>query len=136
MMESTGRLVWPLKRTNNKNFVIINCRLSSFRVGRKETVKNTSTKIVIMAGTPAVFCALVLALISCAGSPDAYRDIDAAVYRNDFEKGLGKSGRDRKVKIPYIPKGTPSHFFLTGGFLSITREITGNRRWICRRQNG
>ena len=91
--------------------------MPSFWVGRKETVKNVSNKIVKITGTPALFCALVLSLLSCAGGPDVYKDVDAAVYRNDFEMGLEAIRKGQEGRDPIYPERNTISLFLDRGLL-------------------
>jgi hypothetical protein len=80
----------------------------------EETVEN---KIIRMIETPALFYALVLLLLSCASSPDAYRDIDAAVYRNDFETGLQAIRKGQEGRNPIYPERNAISLYLDRGLL-------------------
>ena len=83
-------------------------------MGRKETVER---KKVRMIETPALFCCLVLTLFSCAGSPDAYRDIDTAVHRDDYEKGIEAIRKGQEGPNPIYPERNAISLFLDRGLL-------------------
>jgi hypothetical protein len=86
-------------------------------VSRKETVKRRITKSAKMIGFPALVYALVISLFSCASGPDAYRDIDNAVYRNDFEMGLEAIRRGQEGRNPIYPERNAISLFLDRGLL-------------------
>jgi len=84
---------------------------------RKETVESKITKYIRMIGTPALFCCLALTLFSCAGSPDAYGDIDDAVYRDEFEKGLEAIRKGQEGRYPVYPERNAISLYLDRGLL-------------------
>jgi len=81
-------------------------------------MKKTVTKSVVKIGFPALACGLVLSLLSCAGDPDAYKDIDAAVvHSNDFEKGLEAIRKGQEGRNPIYPERNAISLFLDRGLL-------------------
>ena len=73
----------------------------------------------------ALLYALVFSLLSCASGPDVYRDIDAAVYRNDFEAGLQAIRRGQEGRNPVYPERNAISLFLDRGLLE---HYAGNYR--------
>jgi hypothetical protein len=92
---------------------------------RGRTVKNVIAKSTGMTGIPAIFFALVLSLFSCAGGPAAYRSIDDAVYRNDFEMGLEAIRKGQEGPRPIYPERNAISLFLDRGLLE---HYAGNYR--------
>ena len=82
-----------------------------------KTVKNAIVRSIGMIGNPALYYALVLLFFSCAGSPEAYRDIDAAVYRNDFEMGLEAIRKGQQRPYPIYPARNAISLYLDRGLL-------------------
>ncbi|MDR1803599.1 MAG: hypothetical protein LBQ94_08335 [Treponema sp.] len=81
-------------------------------------MKNKHNKSAAKIGIPALVCGIVLSLLSCAGDPEAYNDIDAAVvYSNDFEKGLEAIRKGQEGRYPVYPERNAISLFLDRGLL-------------------
>ena len=91
----------------------------------KETVKREITKSIGMIGIPALIYVLAGSLLSCAVSPDAYREIDNAVYRNDFKMGLEAIRKGQEGPNPIYPERNAISLFLDRGLLE---HYAGNYR--------
>ena len=84
------------------------------------------------------FPSLVFLFLSCASASGAYRNIDNAVYQNDFERGIAEIviGQDRKKPIYpeknavslFLDKGLLEHY--AGNYSSSSRDLENAERLI------
>ena len=64
-----------------------------------------------------LFSFLVLLFFSCAGNPNVYREIDSAVYRDDFEKGIDVIVKAQEGSNPIYQKNNSISLYLDKGLL-------------------
>jgi hypothetical protein len=61
--------------------------------------------------------ALGLFIFSCASKPDAFKDIDEAVSRNNFEGGIASIRKGQEAKKPLYPEKNVVSLYLDKGLL-------------------
>jgi hypothetical protein len=71
------------------------------------------------------FPALVIFFLSCASSSGVYKNIDNAVYQNDFERGINEIIKGQEKKRPIYPGKNAVSLFLDKGILE---HYAGNYR--------